>query len=204
MHEIDIQLTLEALMKYKKEISKEELALLPQGKYQGEIVLINDRKNADKALEELMDCPIIGMDTEARPAFRKGQSFPVSLVQLASDKKVYLFRTLETGKLPLLDKIIESKNFVKVGIAVHDDLKDISSRLARTSQNVVDLNRLAQDIGFKSIGARKLSALVLNIRISKAQQVSNWENRVLSQAQIDYAATDAWLCREIYLRLLNL
>lgn len=188
-------------MNYKKEISKEELALLPHGKYQGEIVLINDRKNADRALEDLMNCSVIGMDTEARPAFRKGQSFPVSLVQLASDKKVYLFRTLKTGKLPLLEEIIESKEIVKVGIAVHDDLKDLSRQLARTSQNVIDLNRLAQDIGFKSIGARKLTALILNIRISKAQQVSNWENRVLSQAQIDYAATDAWLCREIYLRL---
>lgn len=201
MHEIIIQLTLDALMNYKKEISKEELALLPHGKYQGEIVLINDRKNADRALEDLMNCSVIGMDTEARPAFRKGQSFPVSLVQLASDKKVYLFRTLKTGKLPLLEEIIESKEIVKVGIAVHDDLKDLSRQLARTSQNVIDLNRLAQDIGFKSIGARKLTALILNIRISKAQQVSNWENRVLSQAQIDYAATDAWLCREIYLRL---
>lgn len=201
MHEKDIQLTLGTLMNYKKEITKEELALLPLGKYQGEIELISDRDHAERALNDLVNCPIIGMDTEARPAFRKGQSFPVSLVQLASDKKVYLFRTLETGKLPLLNEIIEDKSIVKVGIAVHDDLKDLSSRLARTARNVVDLNILAHDIGFKNIGARKLSALVLNIRISKAQQVSNWENRVLSQAQIDYAATDAWLCREIYLRL---
>lgn len=190
-------------MVYKKEITKEELALLPHGKYQGEIELITDRTKADKALEDLLKCSIIGMDTEARPAFKRGQSFPVSLVQLASDKKVYLFRTLKTGKLPLLDKLIENKEITKVGIAVHDDLKDISSRLAHRAQNVIDLNILAQEHGFKNIGARKLSALVLNIRISKAQQVSNWENRVLTKAQIDYAATDAWLCREIYLRLLK-
>lgn len=190
-------------MVYKKEITKEELALLPHGKYQGEIELITDRNRADKALEDLMQCNIIGMDTEARPAFRRGQSFPVSLVQLASEKKVYLFRTLKTGKLPLLEELIENKDITKVGIAVHDDLKDISSRLAVRAQNVIDLNILAQEQGFKNIGARKLSALVLKIRISKAQQVSNWENRVLTKAQIEYAATDAWLCREIYLRLLQ-
>jgi ribonuclease D len=190
-------------MNYKKEISKEELALLPHGKYQGEIVLINKRHHAEEALEDIRKCDIIGMDTEARPAFKKGQSFPVSLVQLASDKKVYLFRLLETGRLPVLEEIIEDHNILKVGIAVHDDLKDLSRRLARTARNVVDLNQLASEKGFKNIGARKLSALILNIRISKAQQVSNWENRVLTQAQIDYAATDAWLCREIYLRLVN-
>jgi ribonuclease D len=188
-------------MIYKKEISKEELALLPHGKYQGEIELITDKHKANKALEDLMQCNIIGMDTEARPAFRKGQSFPVSLVQLASDKKVYLFRTLQTGKLTLLEELLKDSNITKVGIAVHDDLKDISRRLAYTAQNVIDLNILAQEKGFKNIGARKLSALILNIRISKAQQVSNWENRILTKAQIDYAATDAWLCREIYLRL---
>jgi len=203
LYQKHIQLTLAAQMVYKKEISKEELALLPHGKYQGEIELITDKIKANKALEELMHCSIIGMDTEARPAFRKGQSFPVSLVQLASDKKVYLFRTLQTGKLPLLEELLQHSDITKVGIAVHDDLKDISRRLAYTAQNVVDLNIMAQEKGFKNIGARKLSALVLNIRISKAQQVSNWENRVLTKAQIDYAATDAWLCREIYLRLLK-
>lgn len=188
-------------MNYKKEISKEDLALLPHGKYPGEIVLIKDKASADKALIELKKCSIIGIDTESRPAFKKGQYFPVSLVQMADDKKVYLFRMLETGRLPLLEEIIENKDIIKVGIAVHDDIKDISKDLARKAKNMVDLNTFAQQKGFISIGARKLSALVLNIRISKAQQVSNWENKVLSQAQMDYAATDAWLCREVYLKL---
>lgn len=188
-------------MNYKKEISKEELALLTHGKYTGEIVLITDKVEADKALQILAKCDVIGIDTEARPAFKKGQSFPVSLVQMADADKVYLFRMLETGKLPLMDEIIENRNIIKVGIAIYDDLKDISPNLARSAENIIDLNRYAQEKGFISIGARKLSALVLNIRISKAQQVSNWENKVLSKAQIDYAATDAWLCREIYLKL---
>ena len=188
-------------MNYKKEISKEDITLLEHGKYPGEIVLITEKEAAQKALKEIQKCKVIGIDTEAKPAFKKGQSFPVSLVQIATDKKVYLFRMLETGPLALLTKIIESEDILKVGIAIKDDLKDLSRRLAQSARNIIDLNSFAQDKGFISIGARKLSALVLNIRISKAQQVSNWENRVLSKAQMDYAATDAWLCREIYLKL---
>jgi ribonuclease D len=188
-------------MKYRREITKEEIALLPHGKYKGVVQLIEDREEAIFALEELSASKIIGIDTEARPAFKKGQSFPVSLVQLASEEKVYLIRTLATGPLPLLKDILEERSITKVGIAIHDDLKDLSRSLSHSSRNIIDLNKFAQQHGFVSIGARKLAALVLNIRISKAQQVSNWENPVLSQAQIDYAATDAWLCREVYLRL---
>ena len=188
-------------MNYRREITKEEIALLPHGKYKGVIQLIEDREEAIFALEELSASKIIGIDTEARPAFKKGQSFPVSLVQLAAEEKVYLIRTLATGPLPLLKDILEERSITKVGIAIHDDLKDLSRSLSHSSRNIIDLNKFAQQHGFVSIGARKLAALVLNIRISKAQQVSNWENPVLSQAQIDYAATDAWLCREVYLRL---
>lgn len=188
-------------MNYKKEITKEELAVLTHGKYQGEIVLINEIDQANKALKELLKCDVVGIDTESRPAFKKGQYFPVSLVQLAGKEKVYLIRLLKTGPLPLLKQLLENENILKVGIAIHDDLKDLSKSLAHSANNIIDLNQFAQSKGFKSIGAKKLSALVLNIRISKAQQVSNWENATLSQAQIDYAATDAWLCREVYLKI---
>jgi len=203
LYEMGIELPLSTKMIYRKEITKEEIANLPHGKFTGNIHLIDNRHEADKALEELMSCNIIGIDTEAKPAFKRGQTFPVSLVQLASEKKVYLFRTLSTGPLPLLKDLLEEQSIVKVGIAIHDDLKDLSKSLSHSSRNIIDLNQFAQDHGFVSIGARKLAALVLNIRISKAQQVSNWENPVLSKAQIDYAATDAWLCREVYLRLIG-
>lgn len=202
LYEIVIELTLSTKMNYRKEISKEEIANLPHGKYNGKIHLIDSKQEANSALEELMSSKIIGIDTEAKPAFKRGQSFPVSLVQLASEDKVYLIRTLSTGPLPLLKELLETPSIAKVGIAIHDDLKDLSKSLSHSSRNIIDLNQFAQDHGFISIGAKKLAAIVLNIRISKAQQVSNWENPVLSKAQIDYAATDAWLCREVYLRLI--
>lgn len=188
-------------MNYRSEISKEDIISLPLGKYTGNIVLINAYDEAIAALEKIKKCAIIGIDTEARPSFRRGQSFPVSLVQIATDKEVYLFRLLKTGSLPPLMDILENNHITKVGIAIHDDLKDLSKTMTHKAKNIIDLNQYAQSKGFVSIGARKLSAIILNIRISKAQQVSNWENPILSPAQIDYAATDAWLCREIYLKL---
>jgi len=97
--------------------------------------------------------------------------------------------------------IFENKEIKKIGIAVFDDLKDLKKLHPFKDESVIDLNLLAPKLGFESIGAKKLSALVLGIRISKRQQVSNWELENLSQAQIDYAATDAWICREIYLKL---
>ena len=100
-----------------------------------------------------------------------------------------------------LAKIFSNKDIIKVGIAVRDDIKDLKKIIPFNEESIVDLNVLAPQLGFESIGAKKLSALVLGIRISKRQQVSNWEVEDLTQAQIDYAATDAWICREIYLNL---
>jgi len=184
-----------------KKISKEDIAAFPLNKYNGEIELITNRNNAEKAISEIKKCKIIGMDTESRPAFRRGVSYPVSLLQLATDKKVYLFRLLKTGVLPGILEILEDKDLIKIGIAPRDDMKDLAKSKQFYPQNIIDLNKFAEQNGFESIGAKKLSAMVLGIRISKAQQVSNWEAERLSAAQISYAATDAWICREIYLRL---
>jgi ribonuclease D len=186
-----------------KIITKEEIAMLPLNGYQGEVLLITNKPQAEKAIEEIKKCDIIGMDTEARPAFRRGVIYPVSLLQFATDKKVYLFRLLQTGVLPGILEILEDKNKIKIGIAPGDDMKDLAKSKHFHPQNIIDLNKFAQQNGFESIGAKKLSALVLGIRISKAQQVSNWEAKRLSAAQIKYAATDAWICREIYLKLIK-
>ena len=187
-------------MKELIKISKEELAQFPLDKYRGEIALIFNRREAERAILEIKKCNIIGMDTETRPAFRKGVSYPVSLLQLATEKKVYLFRLLETGSLQGIIDILEDESKTKIGIAPGDDMKDLAKARGFKPRNIIDLNKLAQEKGYESIGAKKLSALVLGFRISKAQQVSNWEAKRLSKAQIDYAATDAWICREIFLK----
>ena len=190
-------------MNFRPEISKEEINSLPLGKYEGPVQLITDKQEAERACKKIARSKVIGIDTEARPAFKRGQYFPVSLVQIADEEQVYLFRILETGPIEALTEVLEDPRIIKVGIAIKDDLNDLGKSMPHQPQTILDLNEFAQDLGFISIGARKLAAIILHIRISKAQQVSNWENKVLSPAQISYAATDAWLCREIYLRLIE-
>jgi ribonuclease D len=189
------------ISKFKKVISKEEIALLELGKYSGEIILVESSSHLDRVCMELSKCSLIGIDTETKPTFKKGQLNPVALLQMATDKKVYVIRLLKTSLTDQLASIFSNTKIIKVGIAVRDDLKDLKKMYPFEEKNIVDLNILAPELGFESIGAKKLSALVLGIRISKKQQVSNWEAKELTTAQIDYAATDAWICREIYLRL---
>lgn len=189
------------LDKYKKVISKEDINSLDLGRYLGEIVLIDTDNDLHKACEEISKCSIIGIDTETKPSFRKGIVNSVALLQIATDKRVYIIRLKLVKMSKELASIFSNKNIIKVGIAVRDDLKDLKKIYHFEEKSVVDLNVLAPKLGFESIGAKKLSALVLGFRISKRQQVSNWELEKLSHAQINYAATDAWICREIYLRL---
>ncbi|MFQ3269691.1 MAG: ribonuclease D, partial [Flavobacteriales bacterium] len=150
---------------------------------------------------EIEQCAIIGIDTETKPSFKKGMMNTVALLQIATDKKAYIVRLKKVKMSQRLADIFANEAIKKIGIAIFDDLKDLKKIIPFSDKSVIDLNLLAPKLGFESIGAKKLSALVLGIRISKRQQVTNWELEKLSQAQIDYAATDAWICREIYLRL---
>ena len=187
---------------YKKSIAKEDINLLELDKYNGETILVNTDAELEKACTEIEKCTIIGIDTETKPSFKKGQMNTVALLQIATDKKAYIVRLKKVKMSQRLADIFANEAIKKIGIAIFDDLKDLKKIIPFTDKSVVDLNLLAPKLGFESIGAKKLSALVLGIRISKRQQVSNWELEKLSQAQIDYAATDAWICREIYLRLI--
>ena len=186
---------------YKKSITKEDINLLELDKYNGETILVNSDAELEKACAEIEKCTIIGIDTETKPSFKKGQMNTVALLQIATDKKAYIVRLKKVKMSQRLADIFANETIKKIGIAIFDDLKDLKKIIHFTDKSVVDLNLLAPKLGFENIGAKKLSALVLGFRISKRQQVSNWELEKLSQAQIDYAATDAWICREIYLRL---
>lgn len=187
--------------KFKKFITKDDINLLDLSKFNGVITLVDTDEALEKACSEIAQCAIIGIDTETKPSFKKGIINTVALLQIATDKKAYIIRLKKVSMTGQLAGIFANKEIKKIGIAVFDDLKDLKKLHPFKDESVVDLNLLAPKLGFESIGAKKLSALVLGIRISKRQQVSNWELENLSQAQIDYAATDAWICREIYLKL---
>ena len=186
---------------YKREISKEEIARLSPFSYRNNIQMFDSKAKLDQLKFNLKKNEIIGFDTETRPSFKKGKLYPCALVQISIPGDVLLFRLNKIGFPPILKDMLSNESYKKIGIAIHDDLLQLNNIELFEPRSFVDLNVLCPKIGFESIGAKKLSALVLGIQISKRQQVSNWETKELSDAQIRYAATDAWICREIYLNL---
>lgn len=184
------------------EITKAQVNELPLDKFEGEIVVVDSAQKTTEALEDIEHENIIGVDTETKPTFKKGALNKTALVQIATRKKVYLFRLNKMGFPFALARIFENPKIQKIGIAVIQDMKELSDQFRSFKHNnVIDLNILCKTLNFKNIGARNLSGMVLGFRISKRQQTSNWEAQVLSEAQIRYAATDAWVAREIYLKL---
>ena len=188
---------------YRREISKEEINFLEPFSYSGKITLIDSKAKLDRFTMGPRKGEVIGFDTETRPSFKKGVQYPCSLVQLAFEHEVVLFRLNRIGFPNMLTDILAAEISTKIGIAIKDDLRQLKDINPFEPASFVDLNELCPNIGFESIGAKRLTALVLGKKISKRQQVSNWDARTLTDAQIAYAATDAWICREIYLELGN-
>jgi len=186
------------------EITKEELKKLPRDYFQGEVVLVETTKDAVKAAAILAHEGVIGVDTETKPSFKKGQRNTACLLQLASKDICFLFR-IHKFSLPqeILD-IFSDETIIKSGVAVFDDFKELQKIYKFTPRSVVDLNILAPKYGFKSIGAQKLTGILLGFYLSKKQQVSNWEAVSLSDGQKRYAASDAWIGREIYLKMIQM
>ncbi|WP_109830971.1 3'-5' exonuclease [Reichenbachiella versicolor] len=187
-----------------RKITKEEVNALPLIKFEGEICLIDKVEDVAAAIEYLSKHELIGFDTETKPAFKKGQVFPVALLQLATKERAFLFRLLETGFTNEMVELFQNPSVAIAGIGIHDDIKDLQKLKDFEPSGFVDLNVMAKELEFESIGARNFAGMFLKGRISKSQQVSNWENEVLTEAQISYAATDAWICIEVYERLLSL
>lgn len=181
------------------QITKEEINELPLGQFEGEIYLINKAEDVEEVVEFLETQPILGFDTETKPAFRKGVINPVSLLQLSTKTQAFLFRLNDIGFPNDLRTLLEREHIVKVGAAVHDDLKGLS-RLTDSfyPNSFFDLNDELKKVGFHNVGVRNLCGMVLKMRISKSEQVSNWEAPVLTEKQQRYAATDAWACLEIF------
>lgn len=190
-------------MNFSKSISKDEIAALPLYGYDGRVVILDDKKHIAAAFEEIFEETIVGIDSETKPCFKKGQYNHTALIQLATAKAVYLVKPQKTGLPNEFVHLLENKKIIKVGIAIAQDLTDLRKFKPFKEKSMIDLNNICSQLGFQNIGAKNLSGIFLGYRISKSQQTSNWEQDPLTHQQVLYAATDAWICREILSKMLQ-
>ncbi len=181
-------------------ISREAMLELPIGRYEGEVLLVETPQDLERAQADLLQETVVGFDTETRPAFRKGESYHPALFQAATAHAVYLFQLRHADAFPLLARVLAEKRIAKAGVAVADDLKKLRHVFAFAEHNVVDLGVVARRAGYSQTGLRNLAGLVLGVRVTKGAKTTNWSAPQLTQQQIVYAATDAWMCRELYLK----
>jgi ribonuclease D len=183
------------------EINKDTINQLPLGYWQGPVHLIRFPKEIESMGSRLSRSTVLGFDTETRPAFKRGQQFPPSLLQLATAEEVFLLQLGYTGLPRPIRTVLEDSAIIKVGVAPDDDLRALQAMEPFQPSGFVDLARIARNSGIRQRGLRGLAAAVCAVRISKTARTSNWANDVLTPRQIRYAATDAWIGREIFLRL---
>ena len=182
-------------------ITKDEVMERPLKSFEGKIIIASEAKSIANAVAEINEHEVVGFDTEAKPTFKKGQQRNISLIQVAIPDKVFLLRTMKDGMTDPIHRLLENESILKVGIGLLDDYNLLKKLRMFTPTGFEDLNDTLEDLGAENIGARNLAAMILNIRISKSAQTSNWESEVLSEKQIKYAATDAWICLEIFNKL---
>nr|WP_320010405.1 3'-5' exonuclease [uncultured Desulfobulbus sp.] len=187
-----------------KKISKEAINELPLARWQGAVQLVSTTDDVEQAVKTLQNCPILGFDTETRPAFKKGQKFKPSLLQLATDETVFLFQLQSTGLPESLRALLETSAIIKAGVAPDFDLLNLQTIAAFTPAGFIDLAQMARLRNIRNQGLRGLAALICGVRISKTARTSNWSKPELTPQQIHYAATDAWISRELYLHLQEL
>ena len=189
-------------LQLKPNITAEEINQLPLKAFEGKINLISDRSQVAKAFEEINRHDFVGFDTETRPVFVKGHQHKVALMQISLTHKVVLIRLNHTGVTNEIVHFLQNEKILKVGLALRDDVKALLKLRRFKPAGIFELTELTRKAGIEAEGLKKLAALVLKFRISKSAQTSNWEAEELNEKQLSYAATDAWVCHEIY-RLLS-
>ena len=187
-------------VEFQRAITPEAVNELPIRRYEGDVRLVATPTDLEHAAADFADERVTGFDTETRPAFRAGQHYPPALVQVATARAVYLFQLARIDCSSVLAALLGSPATVKAGVGLAEDLRQLRPMFDFTPAGIVDLGSMARRHGLERSGVRALAALFLGIRIPKGNKTSNWAARRLAPAQIAYAATDAWVCRELYLK----
>ena len=185
-------------------ITPEQLEKLEYASFPGKIQVIdNVGAEFNRAISYLRSQKIIGFDTETRPTFTPNQPrYGVALLQLSGPEKAFLFRINKMGMHRRLCSLLANPKVLKVGAAIHDDRRGLQKHTEFKPASFVDRQKIVCEWGIRDKSVKKMAAIIMGIRISKTQQLSNWEADVLSESQCRYAATDAWVCREMYLKLM--
>lgn len=188
---------------YISSITKEELKQLPACQFDGIIHVIDTLEKVDIAWKYLHQEPMLGFDTETRPSFTKGKVNKVALLQLSTLTDAFIFRLNKTGLPEKITSILSSPGIIKIGAAIHDDIRHLKRIKTFKDSGFIELQSFVKQFGIENSGLSKISGIVLNYRISKSQQLTNWESEILTDAQLLYAATDAWAALKIYQKLNN-
>lgn len=185
-------------------IKPEQIEKLEYDSFPGKIHVIDSvGAEFNRAIAYLRSQKIIGFDTETRPTFTPNQPrYGVALLQLSGPEKAFLFRINKMGMHRRLCSLLANPKVLKVGAAIHDDIRGLQKHQEFKPASFVDLQKIVCEWGIRDKSVKKMAAIIMGIRISKTQQLSNWEAEALSESQCRYAATDAWVCREMYLKLM--
>lgn len=181
-------------------ISRESLNELPVRRYEGVVEFVDNPARLFAALGDIRGETVVGFDTETRPAFRKGESYLPSIAQVATAKAVYIFPLRYPDTHGVLAEMLETPGIAKAGVALAYDLRTLKQVFAFSERKIVDLGIVAKRHDFEQSGVRNLAGMFLGYRIPKGAKTTNWAAPQLTPAQIAYAATDAWVCRELYLQ----
>lgn len=184
-------------------ISKSEINDKSLLEYEGPIHVIRDDADVEAAIADLAGESLLGFDTETRPSFRKGESYLPSLLQLCGEGDPYLFQLQKLSDLKPVFSLLANPEVDKVGVAIRRDVEELKELQSFKPAGFHDVGHMAEKKGFRNTGLRPLTALLLDRRISKGAQVSNWAADELNQKQLVYAATDAWVSRKLYLAMLD-
>ena len=183
----------------KNTITKAEIAEMPKVQFSGRVFVIYTEEDANKAVDYLKNQPLVGVDTETRPSFKKGTSHKVALMQIATQDVCFLFRLNRIGMPECLQEFLMSDT-LKVGLSLKDDFRMLSRRKEVHAEegNWIDLQNYVTRFGIDDRSLQKIYANLFGQKISKSQRLSNWEAETLTESQMRYAAIDAWACVEIY------
>ena len=183
---------------------KKSIAELPTVTFPGKTVVVMSESEAEKAVDFLLSNDILGVDTETRPSFKKGESHMVSLLQVSTSNICFLFRLNHIGITPAILRLLENTTVPMVGLSLHDDMLSLHKRVGFTPGNFIDLQDIVGELGIEDLSLQKLYANLFHQKISKRQRLTNWDSDVLNDKQKAYAALDAWACINLYKEILRL